>query len=211
MASQMPVSILMYNRLLSYLRYLQGLPPAVSTVSSTVIGAALEVNDVQVRKDLAAVSSGGKPKIGYVTADLIADMTHFLGYDDNTDAALAGAGNLGRALLTYKNFKDYGLNIITAFDKDPSLIGTKHGDVQIRDIAKASGLCKRLNIHIGIITTPAECAQEICDIFVEGGARAVWNFAPVNLKAPETVVIRNEDIAASLAVLLRRLTANFNA
>jgi redox-sensing transcriptional repressor len=200
-----PISMMMYQRLISYLRYLQSLPPDAVNISSAAIGAALEVNDVQVRKDLAAVSSGGKPKVGYVTADLIADMTHFLGYDDNSEAVLAGVGNLGKSLLTYRNFKEYGLNIIAAFDNAPALIGTSHCGVQILDINKAADLCARLNVHIGIITVPAEAAQEVCDTYVEGGIRAVWNFAPVNLKAPETVTVRNEDMAASLAALLRQL------
>jgi redox-sensing transcriptional repressor len=200
-----PISMMMYQRLISYLRYLQSLPPDAVNTSSAAIGSALEVNDVQVRKDLAAVSSGGKPKVGYVTADLIADMTHFLGYDDNSEAVLAGVGNLGKSLLTYRNFKEYGLSIIAAFDNDPALVGTNHCGVQIVDISKSADLCRRLNVHIGIITVPAEAAQEVCDAYVEGGIRAVWNFAPVNLKAPETVAIRNEDVAASLAALLRQL------
>jgi redox-sensing transcriptional repressor len=194
----------MYQRLISYLRYLQSLPADAVKVSSAIIGAELGVNDVQVRKDLAAVSSGGRPKIGYVTACLIADITRFLGYENNSEAVLVGVGNLGRSLLTYRNFKEYGLNIIAAFDNDPALVGHAHCGIQILDVRKTADLCRRLNVHIGIITVPAEAAQDVCDCLIEGGIRAVWNFAPVNLKVPEAVRVRNEDMAASLALLMRQ-------
>ncbi len=130
-------------------------------------------------------------------------MTRFLGYGNNSEAVLVGVGNLGRSLLTYRNFKEYGLNIIAAFDNDPALTGTEHGGIQILDVRKVSDLCARLNVHIGIITVPAEAAQDVCDGLVAGGIRAVWNFAPVNLKVPDAVSVRNEDMAASLAALMR--------
>lgn len=209
MATATSMSILLYNRLAKYWHYLRQLSPdAPKNISSTVIGAALDVNDVQVRKDLALVSNGGMPKIGYKTTDLLADLTHYLGYDNNTEAVLVGVGNLGKALLSYDNFKHYGLKIVAAFDNDPNLAGKSYNGVLIMEAARMVNLCQRLNIHIGIIAVPASCAQDVCDRLTEGGIRAIWNFAPVNLKTPKTVVIRNEDMAASLAVLTRQLEDN---
>ncbi len=211
MASTTSMTILLYNRLVSYMRYLQHLPPdAPENTSSAIIGAALNVNDVQVRKDLAIVSSGGKPKTGYNAAELLADLSSYLGCDNNTETVLVGVGNLGKALLCYKNFSQYGLKILAAFDTDLALIGTSVGGIQVMNITKAVDLCKRLGIRIGIITAPASAAQSVCDALIEGGVKAIWNFAPINLQVPDFVVIRNEDIAASLAVLTRTLAEKLN-
>ena len=207
MSANSPMSILLYNRLLSYLRFMKQLPEgSPDNISSTVISAALGVHDVQVRKDLAVVSDGGKPKIGYITRDLIADLEHFLGHDNYTDAVLVGAGNLGKAFLSYENFKSYGLKIVAAFDSSPALIGSAIDKVQILDTEKITNICERLNIHIGIIAVPAYCAQEVCDQLIAGGVRAIWNFAPITLSVPKNIIVKNEDLAASLAVLTRQLS-----
>ena len=212
MSAHSPISILLYNRLLSYLRLMKQLPEnSPDNISSTMISAALGIHDVQVRKDLALVSDGGKPKIGYITDDLIADLEHFLGHDNYTEAVLVGAGNLGRAFLSYENFKQYGLKIVAAFDNAVELVGTTINDVQVLDSAKITNMCERLNVHIGIITAPAFCAQEACDQLIAGGVRAIWNFSPINLSVPRHIIVKNEDMAASLAVLTRQLTDNISA
>ncbi len=153
MPANSPMSILLYHRLLSYLRFMKQLPDgSPDNISSTVLSAALGIHDVQVRKDLAIVSDGGKPKIGYITKDLIIDLEQFLGHNNYTDAVLAGVGNLGRAFLSYENFRQYGLKIVAAFDVDPNLTGTVIHDVPVLDTEKITNMCKRLTIHIGIIT-----------------------------------------------------------
>jgi len=206
MSTYSTMSILLYNRLSSYLHYLKRLPKDGSdNISSTAIAAALGTGDVQVRKDLAIASDGGKPKTGYIIKDLIIDLEHFLGYDNTKEAVLIGVGNLGRALLSYESFQNYGLKIMAAFDNNPAVVGSECNGIHIMDSSKAVNLCQRLKIHIGIITVPAAFAQEVCDLLVAGGVRAIWNFAPVNLKVPENVIIKSEDMAASLAVLTRRL------
>ncbi|MDD4716574.1 MAG: redox-sensing transcriptional repressor Rex [Eubacteriales bacterium] len=202
-----PISLQLYNRLTKYLYYLENLgDDSPENISATTIAKELDLNDVQVRKDLASISDGGKPKVGYVTKDLAADISHFLGHDNTSDAILAGAGNLGKALLNYGNFKNYGLNIVAAFDTDPELAGSECNGKMILAYRKMSDLCKRLSIKIGIITVPAEYAQSVCDTMTESGIKAIWNFAPVNLKTPDDVVVKNEDMAASLAVLIKKLS-----
>ena len=189
-----------------YLYYLEGLgADAPENISATTIAKALELNDVLVRKDLASVSNGGRPKTGYVTKELMADISHFLGHDNTSDAVLAGVGNLGKALMSYDNFKNYGLDIVAAFDISPELVGTEINGKKIFACEKMKNLCERLNIKIGIITVPAEHAQSVCDMMIECGIKAIWNFAPVNLKLPDDVVVKNENMAASLAVLIKRL------
>ena len=113
------------KRLPTYLAYLKGMPESSGiNISATALAAGLHMGEVQVRKDLALVSSGGRPKIGYNRAALVADIEQFLGYGNTNDAVLIGAGKLGRALLGYSGFAEYGLNIVAAFDENDAIIGT---------------------------------------------------------------------------------------
>ena len=201
------------GRMPSYLRFLKEKELAGErTISSTAIAEELSLNAVQVRKDLAVISSvAGKPKLGFEIADLIADINRFLGYDNVTDAVLVGAGGLGRALVGYGGFKNYGLNIVAAFDSSPELIGKSFGGVQVFDAAETSRLVRRLNVLIGIIAVPKEAAQQVADELVEGGVRAIWNFEPANLVLPQGIAVKNEDMAASLAILSKRLAEILNS
>ena len=192
------------QRLPMYLSYMQGLPEdAPKNISATTIAEALQLNDVQVRKDLASVSSSGKPKVGYNVKDLIAELEAFLGYNDIDNAVIVGAGSLGKALLNYSGFKAYGLNIIAAFDlcEEP----TEFQGKTVFPIAQLGSFCRKVNVHIGIITVPASSAQEICDLLVESGIRAIWNFAPVHLVVPDGILVQNENMASSLALLSNHL------
>lgn len=192
------------QRLPMYLSYIKGLPEDASkNISATTIAEALQLNDVQVRKDLASVSSSGKPKVGYNVKDLIAELEAFLGYNDIDNAVIVGAGSLGKALLNYSGFKAYGLNIIAAFDlcEEP----TEFQGKTVFPIAQLESFCRKVNIHIGIITVPASSAQEICDLLVNSGIRAIWNFAPVHLVVPDGILVQNENMASSLALLSNHL------
>ena len=192
------------QRLPMYRSYIQGLPEdAPKNISATTIAEALQLNDVQVRKDLASVSSSGKPKVGYNVKDLIAELEAFLGYNDIDNAVIVGAGSLGKALLNYSGFKAYGLNIIAAFDlcEEP----TEFQGKTVFPIAQLGSFCRKVNVHIGIITVPASSAQEICDLLVESGIRAIWNFAPVHLVVPDGILVQNENMASSLALLSNHL------
>lgn len=211
MATKTPMTILLYHRLVSYLHYLKALPKdGPANISSAAIANALGFHEVQVRKDLAMVSDGGKPKIGYIIKYLVGDLEHYLGHDNCTDAVLVGVGNLGKALLSYENFKQYGLKIVAAFDRSSALVGTEINGVKVLDVTKLTDLCARLNIRIGIVAVPALAAQGVADALLEGDVRAIWNFAPVNLQVPEHIVVKNEDMAASLAVLTKQLAAAFD-
>jgi len=175
-------------------------------ISAKAVATELRLNDVQVRKDLAALSSiKGKPNTGFEIQDLIDNMEDYLGYNNVMDAVLVGVGSLGKALISYKGFANYGLNIVAAFDNDPEIIDEVVGDTRVRPLSEMEELCKRLRTHIGIITVPAEAAQSVCDDLLASGILAIWNFAPVYLNAPENVLIQNENMAASLAMLSRKL------
>lgn len=194
------------RRLPRYLNFLKSLPKdGAVNISATTIAEALGLNDVQVRKDLALVSSGGRPKIGYITEDLTKDIEHCLGCDDFDSAVLVGAGNLGRALLSYSGFANYGLHIVAAFDADESLAGKSVNGRQIFPVSKLENLCGRLKINLAVLAVPAGAAQEVCDELVRSGVKAILNFAPAELKVPENVLVLNEDIAYLLAVLSNKL------
>jgi len=168
--------------------------------ASSAIAAELGLTEIQVRKDLATVSKGGRPKVGYVIVDLIHDIEKALGYDNINDAVLVGAGKLGRALMDYRGFREYGVNIVAGFDKNAPENETENGR-PVYPMEKLEDLCKRMQIHMGIITVPAGAAQEVCDKLVAAGVIAIWNFAPVHLSTPDGIFVKNENMAVSLAVL----------
>ena len=122
-----------------------------------------------------------------------------------SEAFLIGAGSLGAALLGYGRFQQCGLNIVAAFDTDPKKIGQKIHDRHILPLKKLPNLMQRMHIHIGIITVPAAVAQEVANLLVDGGVRAIWNFAPLRLKVPDSVIVHNEDLYCSLAALSQKL------
>lgn len=199
------------QRLPAYLNFLKSSQLKGSKyVSATIIAEALGLNDVVVRKDLSAVSSKGRPKVGYVRMELIRELEGFLGYDNSQDAVLVGAGRLGQALLGYSGFPQYGLNILAAFDDDPALTGTEVAGKRILPMDKLPGLCRRVGVHIGIITVPGEHAQAVCDQLIESGILAVWNFANAHLQVPEGILVQNENMAVSLALLSNHLKERFS-
>ena len=205
------VSQAMLGRLPLYLGYLKSLPKdGPANISATSIANALNMGEVRVRKDLASVCDGGKPKIGYITSGLIDDLEIFLGYRNVEDAIIVGAGKLGLALLGYDGFKPYGLNIVAAFDTDPDRIGQSVGGKEIFPLSKLEDICRRLHIRLGMITVPAKEAQGVCDRMIGSGILAMMNFTPTHLKVPEGILLHHENIASSLALLSKNLTEKLN-
>ena len=204
------LSLQAIRRMPYYLRLLKQMDARGEThVSSGSIAVALKIYEVQVRKDLASISpAAGRPRIGFPIQELIRCMEHELGYDNVNSAVLVGAGHLGISLMAYTGFSDYGLDIVAAFDVDEKLVGTTIHGKEVFALDRLTDLCPRLSAHIGIITVPAEHAQAVCDLLIKGGIRAIWNFAPVQLLAPEHILIQHENMASSLAVLSNHLAAS---
>lgn len=195
------------KRLPIYLSYLKNLPEnAPPYISATAMANALGMGDVQVRKDLALVSDGGRPKIGYLRESLVDDIEQFLGYDNTNNCVLIGAGKLGLALLGYSGFDEYGLNIMAAFDLNPSQKNSDSGK-PILPMEKLDSYCRANKVAMGIITVPAAVAQQVCDQLIAAGIRAIWNFAPTHLDVPSNILVQNENMATSLAVLSMHLQA----
>ena len=200
------VSIQTLQRLPLYLNYLRALSRDKNkNISATTIAVALDLGEVQVRKDLASVSEKGKPKVGYVVEDLIADLENFLGYNNVNNAVIVGAGKLGKALLSYSGFTNYGLDIIAAFDLDKKVANTKFSKNPIFPIENFKNICLRLKVNIGIITVPSHEAQNVCDLMVNSGIKAIWNFAPIHLSVPNGILVQDENMASSLAMLSNHL------
>lgn len=207
MDNESTLSLQALRRLPNYYNYLKELQGnKVEYVAAPAIAKAMALNEVQVRKDLAAVSRNpGKPRRGFEVDSLMEDIGKCLGYQNSEDAILVGAGRLGRALLSYKGFEDHGVRIVAAFDVSDGVVGTSEGSKKIFSMAKLPAICRRIHIHMGIITVPAAQAQAVCDVMVENGIMAIWNFAPVHLRVPQGVLVQSENMAAQLAILSRHL------
>jgi len=200
------------RRLPTYHHYLKEIQEkGVGFVSCTSIGNYLKLDPTQIRKDLEITDIVGKPKVGYAVVELIGAIETFLGWNNANEAFLAGAGNLGSALLGYERFKNTGLNIIAAFDSNPLLVGTLNHGKEVLPLDRLVELAKRMSVHIGIITVPAPAAQRVADLMVEGGIKAIWNFAPVHLRLPDDIIVQNEDLYNSLASLSHKLAKVLNA
>lgn len=194
------------RRIPAYLRLLKDLRNSkLDTVSCTVIAKKLKREPTQIRKDLAFAGAIGKPKVGYQVENLINCLERFLGWDHLTQAVLVGTGKLGTSLLAYGGFLNHGIDIVATFDEDPVLIGqTCHGR-KIFAIEELVEILRLQQIPIGIITVPSYFAQGIAEQMIDGGIKAIWNFTSARLDIPDGIIVENEDLFASLAVLCGRL------
>ena len=193
------------GRLPQYLQYLRELSPEKTpTISATSIAKNLSLGEVQVRKDLNAVSGAGRPKVGYETAELIRHLEQVLGSSECASAVLVGAGKLGRALLEYDSFEAFGVKIAAAFDCNEQSIRLSN-QKEILPMNCFEEYCKTHHTQIGIITTGPGSAQEVCDRMVSSGIAAIWNFAPCKLELPKNIRLKQENLALSLAYLNNQL------
>lgn len=190
------------SRMPAYLRYLKGeAGKGIEYVSSAAIAKDMGLSAVCVRKDLALVSSRpGKPRFGFEVRLLIEDIEKFLGYHRWTNAVIVGAGGLGRAILSYEGFDNYGIHVIAAFDNSPAKVGAVGGK-PIYPMERLGDVVKRGDVKVCILTVPRSAAQEACDQVISAGINAILSFAPVHLRVPEGVKIKYEDLAVSLAEL----------
>lgn len=193
------------GRLPLYLNYLRILPEDATCVSATQIALAIGLGDVQVRKDLAAVSGQGRPKTGYITKHLLHTVEGLLFSDEIVRFCIVGMGKLGSVLAQYHGFKEYGLHLAALFDIAPQRVAGEIEGMIISPIADMKPICEKLAVQIGIITVPPQQAQDTCNALVDAGVRTIWNFAPTHLAVPQDVYVKHENMAAQLGMLRRHM------
>lgn len=183
-----------YHRCLAKLIEVEG-EKGPKTLSSFRIAEITGINPAQVRKDLAYFGEFGKRGIGYPLIDLVRELKKILGLDKKWSVIVAGAGNLGKALVKYKGFRKRGFVIKGIFDNNLSKIGKKFGYIFIYDIKEIEKFIQAENINIGILVVPADSAQEVADKMVAGGIKAILNFSPIHIVLPPEIKIHNVDLS----------------
>lgn len=196
------------ERLATYLRYLIDLETSrVETISSTDVEKQTGINAAQFRKDLSYFGEFGKPGVGYNVAELQSRIARILKIDRMQPVLVIGAGNLGSALIGYPGLREHKFHIAAAFDSDPAKIGRAQGDLVIQSDARMREVNRTINARIAILAVPASAAQAVAEEAIAAGVRVILNFAPLILRVPERVVVRNVSFLQELAVLSYHLSA----
>ena len=196
------------ERLATYLRFLIDLEQSsVDTISSAEVERQTGINAAQFRKDLSYFGEFGKPGVGYNVADLQARIARILKIDREQRVILVGAGNLGSALVGYPGLSEHRLNLVAVFDNNFGKIGQPLWNLEIQDVLQIEETNRRLQARIAILAVPASAAQKVTDMLVGAGIHAILNFAPVLLRVPSHVFVRNVSFLQELAVLSYHLSA----
>lgn len=174
--------------------------------SGAVVAKLLDLDPIVVRKDLAQTGVRGRPRVGFPISELIERIEQLFGVDSDMTAVLVGVGKLGSALLCYPDFRKQGLTIVAAFDAAPERCDIMVDGIPVFPVHRLTESVLSIKAKIGILTVPAEQAQRVADQMVVGGIKAIWNFTPTQISVPEGVIIKREDLAISLAVLIHRLS-----
>jgi redox-sensing transcriptional repressor len=183
------------RRLPMYVRSLQILleHSATESISSDELAEAVGISSAQIRRDLAYFGRFGTQGRGYNARRLIAEINHILGLDRTWNVALCGYGNLGRAIAQYGGFVPSTFRIAAVFDRNEERIGSLAGEIRVSPQEAIPEVLRNLNIKLGIVAVPFEAAQTIADALIEGGVEAILNYAPIHLRAPDSVTIREID------------------
>ncbi len=182
------------GRLPVYLRALSLMAAGGQEITSShELGEKLGISSAQIRKDLSHFGEFGKQGTGYRISHLIDQLRRILKVDREWLVALIGVGDVGQALVRYNGFRDRGFRVALAFDIDPAKVGQPIGDLMIQDIATLPDVVRAQNIQVAMIAAPAKVAQEVADLCVKGGVRAILNYAPINLAVPEDVHVQYID------------------
>ena len=198
------LSLQTLRRLPRYLNYLRSLSEETLYVSAIQIAGAIGLGEVQVRKDFAAVSRCGKPKVGYDIQQLMIDIEGLLAGDSVVRFCIAGADSTGMALAKDPSLAGFGLQLAALFDADADVIGRRIGEFDVQPIERIKNVCESDNIQAAVIVSSPEHAQRICDVLIDAGVTIIWNFAPLHLKVPDGVYVEHANLAAQLNIVCRR-------
>jgi redox-sensing transcriptional repressor len=195
------------KRLSKYYRTLQGAMAAEkNTISSEEIAKLNGLTAAQVRKDLSFFGAFGRRGLGYNVADLHRNIGQILGLHRTWNVCLVGAGNIGTALVHFKQFADQGFLFRLVLDNDPSKAGSKIGDLDVLPFEQCEDLIRREKIKIAVVAVPGSAAQRVVDRLVQAGVKAILNFAPVTILVPAGVYVRNENMVIEIEALSYALT-----
>jgi redox-sensing transcriptional repressor len=192
----MPTNIpdIVIGRLPVYLRALSRLlQEGQEVTSSHELGQRLGISSAQIRKDLSHFGGFGKQGTGYQIAYLVEQLRQVLKVNQEWEVVLVGAGDLGSALAHYRGFTNRGFRIAYVFDNSPEKIGKNVGDFVIKPMSEVQQIIKDGGIKIAMMAIPAEKAQEVANLLIESGIRAILNYAPINLNVPSNVNVQNID------------------
>jgi redox-sensing transcriptional repressor len=170
-------------------------------ISSHRLAEREGITSAQVRKDLSTFGSFGRRGLGYSVAHLREEIRLILGLDRRWRVGVVGTGNIGTALLAYRGFARQGFDVVAAFDRDPTRVGERLGDLVVHDVSLLPSLASELKLDMGVIATPVRAAQEVADLLVKAGVRGILNFAPRKLFVPAVVTLRNVDMTVELESL----------
>ncbi|MDI9503266.1 MAG: redox-sensing transcriptional repressor Rex [Tissierellia bacterium] len=196
------VSIAVIKRLPKYYRYLGMIAEkGIIRISSQELSNITGLTASQIRQDLNHFGGFGQQGYGYNVEELRGEIERIIGINRDYNAVIVGAGNIGHALAQYERFEGLGFMIIGMFDTDEEKIGEEFDGIPVYDQAELSTFIDKEKVDIVVITTPAHVAQQVADIAVDAGVKGIWNFAPVDLKVPEKVVVENVHLNESLFTL----------
>lgn len=188
------------DRLPLYFRGLRTLQQeGIDIISSDELGRRIGITPEQIRKDLSSFGEFGKKGVGYYVAELVGNIEEILGLHHHWNLAIIGMGHLGWALAHYQNFKSLGFNLLATFDIAPTKVGKDIDGVKVDALDALERVVKERNIHIGIITVPAQHAQDVANRLVHAGVKGIWNFAPIRIYVPSEVCLINEDLSVGLS------------
>ncbi len=189
-------------RLPVYLRALTSLSDSeVSTASSEDLATAAGVNSAKLRKDLSYLGTYGTRGVGYDVNYLRYQIAREIGLTQDWSVVIVGIGNLGHALANYSGFASRGFQVAALLDSDPARVGEAVGDLKISSLDDLDAIVRDNTVAIGVIATPAEAAQEVCDRLVAAGVSSILNFAPAVLSVPGHVDVRKVDLSIELQIL----------
>lgn len=174
-------------------------------VSSTSLSKETNIVASQIAKDLSCVNIIGRTRVGYDIDHLLQVLEDFLGFTRMHKAFLFGAGRLGTALLNDSGLKQFGLEVVAAFDVNQRVVGHNVSGIPVYHISELEKLMRRHNVKIGVLTVPIDSAQEVADKMVVWGVKAIWNFTPLRIRVPENIVVQNTSLYAHLSLMFNRL------
>lgn len=193
------ISMAVVRRLPKYHRYLgELLKNDIRRVSSQELSRITGFTASQIRQDLNCFGGFGQQGYGYNVDELYSELGKILGLDRIYKTVIVGAGNVGRAIANYTFFDKSGFKIQAIFDNNPNVIGTKINNIDVLDISQIKEFICRNNIEIGIICTPKDASQSVANILSECRVRAIWNFAPVDLRVSDDIIVENVHLSESL-------------